>query len=103
MKITRMRPALEQHERIKMRLRIAGSSLAEVARELDVAGTTVTSVSQGYRRSRRIEMAIASKLGVTPTDLWPDRYPSGSDVGDAAAPSRSFDCLGRGSPSSVFC
>lgn len=98
-----MRPALEQHERIKMRLRIAGSSLAEVARELAVAGTTVTSVSQGYRRSRRIEMAIASKLGVSPVDLWPDRYPGGSEGGGDAARSRTFDCLGGGSPSPVFC
>jgi lambda repressor-like predicted transcriptional regulator len=98
-----MRPAPEQHERIKMRLRIAGSSLAEVARELNVAGTTVTSVSQGYRRSRRIEMAVALKLGVSPVDLWPDRYPGGNDGGSDSALSRTFECLGGGSPSPVYC
>ena len=69
-----MRPAREQHEWIKMRLRLAGSSLAAVARELGVAATTVTTVSQGARRSRRIEATIASKLGVGPAELWPERY-----------------------------
>lgn len=98
-----MRPALEQHERIKMRLRLAGSSLAEVARELSVAGTTVTSVSQGYRRSRRIESAIADKLGVTPGSLWPDRYPDGGCADDRSPVSRNLDCMGGGSPSPVFC
>lgn len=65
---------LQRHERIKMRLRLAGSSLSGIARELGVAATTVTSVSQGYRRSRRIEQAIADKLRETPEHLWPDRY-----------------------------
>lgn len=73
---------LQRHERIKTRLKLAGSSLAEVARELGVTGSTVTSVSQGYRRSRRIERAIAEKLRDTPERLWPDRYrdsPAGRD------------------------
>lgn len=65
---------LQQHERIKMRLRLVGSSLSELARELDVRATTVTSVSQGYRRSRRIEQAIADKLKEKPEILWPERY-----------------------------
>ncbi len=65
---------LQQHERVKIRLRLAGTSLAEVARELGVAATTVTSVSQGFRRSRRIEALIARKLQTTPSRLWPDRY-----------------------------
>ena len=95
MTISRMRPALEQHERIKMRLRLAGSSLAEVARELGVAGTTVTSVSQSYRRSRRIEAAIAAKLGVLPRSLWPDRYPDGG-CGDARIGAQGMDCKGGG-------
>lgn len=69
-----MRRGLQQHERVKMRLRLAGTSLAEVARELGVAATTVTSVSQGFRRSRRIETLIAQKLQTTPSRLWPDRY-----------------------------
>jgi lambda repressor-like predicted transcriptional regulator len=64
-----MSPSLEQHERIKMQLRLVGSSLADVARELGVRATTVTCVSQGYRRSRRIEAAIADKLGLLPDTL----------------------------------
>lgn len=64
----------ERHEQIKMRLRLAGSSLAQVARELRVQPTTVTSVCQGYRRSRRIEDLIATKLSTTAAQLWPDRY-----------------------------
>lgn len=63
-----------QHERIKMQLRLHGSSLADVARELSVARTSVTSVSQGTHRSRRIEAAIAGKLGQSPEQLWPERY-----------------------------
>lgn len=70
-----MHPSLERHEIIKMRLRLAGSSLAQIARELGVAPTTVTTVSQGYRRSRRIERAIAHALCVQPESLWSDRYP----------------------------
>jgi len=65
---------MERHERIKMRLRLAGSSLAQVARELGVQPTTVTSVCQGYRRSRRVEDLIATKLSTTPAKLWPERY-----------------------------
>lgn len=103
MKISRMRPELELHERIKMRLRLAGSSLADVARELSVAGTTVTSVSQGYRRSRRIEAVIATKLGMQPDDLWPDRYRNGRDGDDRSALSRGSDCMGGGPPSPAHC
>ena len=69
-----MTEPLQRHEQIKMRLRLAGSSLSRVARELGVTATTVTSVSQGYRRSRRIEQAIAAKLKETPERLWPGRY-----------------------------
>lgn len=68
-----MSPSLEQHERIKMQLRLVGSSLSAVARELGVRATTVSSVSQGYRRSRRIEAAIAEKLGLVADKLWTDR------------------------------
>ncbi|MFN7783505.1 MAG: helix-turn-helix domain-containing protein, partial [Lysobacterales bacterium] len=53
-----------------MRLRLAGSSLSCVARELGVKATTVTSVSSGQRRSRRIEAKIAEKLSTTADQLW---------------------------------
>lgn len=66
--------SLRRHESIKMRLRLAGSSLADVARELGVSASTVTTVSQGYRRSARIQAAIARKLSMSPTKLWAERY-----------------------------
>lgn len=97
-----MRPALEQHERIKMRLRLAGSSLSAIARQLGVAATTVTSVSQGYRRSRRIEAAIADKLGVTTEALWPDRYSAAPERSDSAT-NYPQDCRGGGMPSLLYC
>lgn len=77
----------ERHERIKMRLRLAGSSLAKVARELEVRPTTVTSVCLGQRRSRRIEDLIAAKLSTTPAKLWPDRFLD--DAPDSPPPDRS--------------
>jgi len=69
-----LRRERERHERIKMRLRLAGSSLAKIARELEVQPTTVTSVCLGLRRSRRIEDLIAEKLSTTAAKLWPDRF-----------------------------
>jgi lambda repressor-like predicted transcriptional regulator len=90
-----MSNALEQHERIKMRLRLAGSSLAKIARELGVAATTVTSVSQGYRRSRRIEGAIAAKLGKQAVSLWPERYPNDVEEPEAS-PSMRWQLTGEG-------
>lgn len=71
-----MQTVLRHHEQIKLRLRLVGSSLSAVARELNVAATTVTCVSQGHRRSRRIEAAIAAKLDSPPEELWPERYPA---------------------------
>jgi lambda repressor-like predicted transcriptional regulator len=62
-----------------MRLRVVGSSLSKIARELDVQPTTVTAVSQGLRRSRRIEDKIAQTLSTSAAKLWPDRYPYGVD------------------------
>jgi len=66
--------SLKRHESIKMRLRLAGSSLADIARELGVSASTVTTVSQGYRRSARIQTAIAAKLRVSATELWAEQY-----------------------------
>ena len=66
-----------------MRLRVAGSSLSQIARELGVQPTTVTAVSQGMRRSRRIEDKIATVLATSPEKLWPDRYVC--TAGDPAA------------------
>jgi Ner family transcriptional regulator len=73
--MTRLSQHLQtSHERIKHQLRLQGCSLADVARELGVRGTTVTAASKGRRRSRRIEAALAAKLGFAPEELWPERY-----------------------------
>ena len=76
-----MKSERKRHERIKMRLRMAGSSLSKIARELEVQPTTVTVVSQGLRRSKRIEEKIAEALSTRPEKLWPERYPSGANTG----------------------
>jgi len=81
-----MDPAARQHEHIKMRLRLAGSSLANIARELAVAPTTVTIVSKGARCSHRIEAAIAAKLGECPSALWPERYRPRCNTGAGPQP-----------------
>lgn len=65
---------LTRHRRIKDALRARGTSLAAIAKELNVSRTTITCVSQGYRRSSRVEAAIANALNTSPQELWPERY-----------------------------
>lgn len=65
---------LQFHELLKYRLRSAGSSMAQIARSLGISQSSVTVVSQGYRRSHRIQEEIARQLNTTPQDLFPDRY-----------------------------
>lgn len=64
----------KQHARIKSALALRGLTLSSLARELEVAPTTVSIVSRGFRRSRRIERAIAEAVGCSPAELWPLRY-----------------------------
>ncbi|MNR40844.1 hypothetical protein D3C85_1591720 [compost metagenome] len=63
-----------QHHRLKARLAARNLTLSDIARSLDVAPSTVTIVSKGFRRSRRIETALAEAVGTTPDRLWPARY-----------------------------
>jgi len=65
---------IEKHEIIKGMLQLKGTSISEVARDLGVAPTTVTVVSKGMRRSKRIETALAAAIGSTPEVVWPERY-----------------------------
>ncbi|MEX0319909.1 MAG: transcriptional regulator [Ruegeria sp.] len=67
---------LHRHEFLKCQLRCAGSSLTDIARRLGVSQSTVTVVCQGYRKSHRIQTAVAECLGTTPQHLFPDRYPA---------------------------
>ncbi|WP_411957243.1 helix-turn-helix domain-containing protein [Paracoccus homiensis] len=62
-----------------MELRLRGKSIASVARELEVLRSTVTLVSQGLRRSSKIEKALADAIETTPAELFPDRYPEEED------------------------
>ncbi len=65
---------LELHEILKARLRILGSGISALAREIGVSPSSVTTVSQGYRTSHRIQKALAEKLNTEPELLFPDRY-----------------------------
>ncbi|MBD9499979.1 helix-turn-helix domain-containing protein [Pseudomonas sp. PDM17] len=62
-------------EWIKFQLRAKGTSLAKLARELDVSGPAVKNVKR--TAYPRMERAIAKALGIEPRDLWPERW--GSD------------------------
>ena len=64
------------HERLKMELRLRGTSISGIAAEIGVLPASVTLASQGLRRSRRIEAALAGALGTTPEKLFPERYPA---------------------------
>lgn len=65
---------LQFHELLKCRLRLAGSSMAQISKTLGITQSSVTVVSQGYRRSHRIQTEIARQLNTTPEALFPDRY-----------------------------
>ena len=62
------------HEMVRARLRLAGTSFSDIARELNITPASVSLVSQGRRRSRKVERTIAAKLGTTPEQIWPAFY-----------------------------
>ena len=64
-----------QRENIKAELRLAGSSLSQVARELGVSRQFVSTVLSGQKRSERIEEHIARTVGIPVGELWTDREP----------------------------
>lgn len=80
----------KKHARIKSALSLKRISLSDIARSLAVTPSTVSIVSRGFRRSRRVEQAIAQALGQTPEEVWPDRYPrarrTGTQNGEVAMP-----------------
>lgn len=71
---TPSKQSLDAHERVKAELRIRGTSLAQVSRELGVSDSWLTLVGKGFYRSKRIEKALADALGTTPEKLYPERY-----------------------------
>ncbi|WP_339695626.1 helix-turn-helix domain-containing protein [Celeribacter baekdonensis] len=68
------KPVNTQHEDLKHRLRLRGSSLSQVARLIGERPSTVTLVSQGLRKSDKIQKALAEAAGCSPAELFPDRY-----------------------------
>lgn len=68
----------ERHQRIKLGLKEAGTSLSKIARALAVTPQSVVISSQGHRISRRIDEALAAALGEEVEVLFPERY--GPDV-----------------------
>lgn len=62
-------------ELIKAELRMRGSSLSIVARELGISQSAVCNVTHGCR-SRRVETYIAQVLGMPVADVFPQRYPT---------------------------
>lgn len=64
----------ERHLQIKTALHARGLTFSEIAKDQGVAKATISIVSRGYRRSRRLERAIADALDVEPAQLWPERY-----------------------------
>ncbi|MEM8804461.1 MAG: helix-turn-helix domain-containing protein [Cyanobacteria bacterium P01_G01_bin.38] len=63
-------------EDIKAALRKQGWTLASIARELEI-GPSAVSHALSRQRSRRIERFIASKVGLSPHEIWPQRYKRG--------------------------
>ncbi|GFE49040.1 hypothetical protein So717_07930 [Roseobacter cerasinus] len=69
-----------KHARIKCELELRGLNLAALAKELGVGASAVSSVSLGKSRSERIEKHLASAVGQTVLELFPERYPQNSDI-----------------------
>lgn len=65
-----------RHETIKFRLRTKGTSLANIARQLEVTRSSVTQVSKGEETSDRIQRAIADALGDPVEELFPSHRAS---------------------------
>jgi len=59
----------QRREYIKYQLRLKGTNLAEVSRELGVSTAIMSQVCLGVRRSERIMSALAARLGVSPETL----------------------------------
>lgn len=79
-KSDRQRPSfstdsLVRHKEIRDALKARGLTISDVARQLGLSQATITTVSQGYRRSTRVERHLADLLGTSCATLFPERYP----------------------------
>lgn len=64
---------------IMANLRAIGSSYAAIARELGVTRQMVMHCARHPERSDRCSAAIAQKLGLQRSDIWPERYGDAAD------------------------
>lgn len=64
-------------EDIKAALRKQGWTLASIAKELNI-GPSAVSHALTRQRSRRVEQVVARKLGLSPQEIWPQRYKRGT-------------------------
>lgn len=63
---------MQRNEWIKFQLRIRGSSLSQLARDLGVTRQAVrNALSSRYPRMERV---IAAEIGLNPETIWPERY-----------------------------
>jgi Ner family transcriptional regulator len=63
---------MQRNEWIKFQLRIRGSSLSQLARDLGVTRQAVrNALSSRYPRMERV---IAAEIGLDPEIIWPERY-----------------------------
>ena len=66
---------MQRNEWIKFQLRIRGSSLSQLARDLGVTRQAVrNALSSRYPRMERV---IAAEIGLDPETIWPERYRRG--------------------------
>ncbi|WP_299289056.1 helix-turn-helix domain-containing protein [uncultured Tateyamaria sp.] len=72
----------QKHAKVKYLLDLAGSSFSDIAASLSLSPSTISSVSLGRSRSRRVEKAISERIGVPESELWPERITEKSE--DAA-------------------
>jgi len=69
---------LDAHERLKAELRMRGTSLVQISRDLGVSDSALTLVGKRMCRSQRIEKALALAVGTSPEDLFPDFQEEGA-------------------------
>lgn len=58
---------------IRLHFKLRELSFTKLAREHDVTPSSVSAVVSGRGRSERLENAIATAIGLSRADLWPER------------------------------
>lgn len=69
-----MQKEVALRETLKYRLRLLGHSFSSIAEELKINTGAVSNCCSGVIKSKRIQGAIAAKLGEDPATIWPSRY-----------------------------